>query len=298
MRIAELFAFMVERHEIHRRRGRGEPKPWTTNPILQRWRFCNVYRELDRVTKWIADNWREPHKHDPDPWFALTVARLVNWPDTLADIGYPLPWDRDRFINTSKARQQRGQKVFTAAYKIPVPQAKGDCRVRYLADSVLTPTWKDRASLRLGLGDTLARAHAMLATCYWLGSFLAAQIVADLKYVEPLRGAPDRWTLAAPGPGSRRGLNRVLGRSIDATWTDAEWLRCLQRLHAEMMPMIVAAKLPRMHAQDLQNNLCEWDKYERERLGEGHPKQRYPGLPDSNRGRKRAPAVRSMPGTP
>jgi hypothetical protein len=30
-----------------------------------------------------------------------------------------------------------------------------------------------------------------------------------------------------------------------------------------------------MHAQDLQNCLCEFDKYERARLGEGTPKQIY-----------------------
>jgi hypothetical protein len=38
-------------------------------------------------------------------------------------------------------------------------------------------------------------------------------------------------------------------------------------------------KLPRnlkdLHAQDIQNCLCEFDKYERVRLGEGTPKQLY-----------------------
>ena len=57
----------------------------------------------------------------------------------------------------------------------------------------------------------------------------------------------------------------------------------LQQLHVEMKPLLRRV-MPRMHAQDLQNCLCEFDKYERERLGEGHPKQRYPGLP-SNSGR-------------
>jgi hypothetical protein len=31
---------------------------------------------------------------------------------------------------------------------------------------------------------------------------MAAQIIADPKYVEQLRSANDWWTLAAPGPGS------------------------------------------------------------------------------------------------
>ena len=85
MRTDDLFAFVRERHQIYLRRKAGQTKPWTTDPILQQYRFCNVYRELDTVTKWIRDNWRRPHCDDPDLWFAMVVARLVNWPDTMAE---------------------------------------------------------------------------------------------------------------------------------------------------------------------------------------------------------------------
>ncbi len=61
MRVDEVFAFVHERHQIYLRRQAGQPKPWTANPILQQYRFTNVYRELDRVTIWIRENWREPH---------------------------------------------------------------------------------------------------------------------------------------------------------------------------------------------------------------------------------------------
>ena len=36
--------------------------------------------------------------------------------------------------------------------------------------------------------------------------------------------------------------------------------------------------MPMIHAQDLQNCLCEFDKYERVRLNEGRPRSNYPGL--------------------
>lgn len=32
-----------------------------------------------------------------------------------------------------------------------------------------------------------------------------------------------------------------------------------------------------LDAQDLQNCLCEFDKYERVRMGQGRPRSRYPG---------------------
>jgi hypothetical protein len=62
--VPELFAFMKERHAIWERKVAGQPKPWTQDPILQSYRFCNVYRELDTVTVWINNNWRTPHYED------------------------------------------------------------------------------------------------------------------------------------------------------------------------------------------------------------------------------------------
>ena len=35
--------------------------------------------------------------------------------------------------------------------------------------------------------------------------------------------------------------------------------------------------MPEPHAQDVQNMLCEYDKLQRVRLGEGRPKQLFPG---------------------
>src|SRR5215813_2551463 len=92
--VQRLFAFAQERYNIFLRRNAGEKPPWTKDPVLRDYRFCNVYREDDRVTIWIRENWREPHADDPDLWFAMAVARLVNWPDSLAALGYPVPWDR------------------------------------------------------------------------------------------------------------------------------------------------------------------------------------------------------------
>jgi hypothetical protein len=109
-----------------------------------------------------------------------------------------------------------------------------------------------------------------------MGSFVAAQIVADLKYVPPLKHARDWMTFAAPGPGSKRRLNRVLGRPADAPWRDDDtWRVGFRRLHEEIKPELERMGLGDLHAQDLQNCLCEMDKYERTGLGEGKPKRRF-----------------------
>jgi hypothetical protein len=54
------FAYARERHQIYLNREQGQPKPWTEEPVLQQYRFTNVFRELDKTTLWFKDKVREP----------------------------------------------------------------------------------------------------------------------------------------------------------------------------------------------------------------------------------------------
>jgi 5-hmdU DNA kinase-like protein len=111
-------AFVAERDAIRLRRAEGRRRPWTSDWILRNYRFCNVRRENDRTTREIAALWREPHKADQDLWFAIAVARHVNWVPTLREITWPIPWDPDRFLAVIADRKKRGEKVESTAYKI------------------------------------------------------------------------------------------------------------------------------------------------------------------------------------
>lgn len=281
MRIAELFKFIKARHDIWVARDAGKPKPWTKDPILQSYRFCNVYRELDTVTKWIAANWRDPNADQADLWFAMVVARKVNWPDSLREIGYPVPWREGAFIRAMKERADRGEQLESGAYMITAgvgSKWKGIPKREFLARGVFTQMWTARATIRPREGDTLAAFHARLMEHgNTVGSFIAAQIVADMKYVQPLRSASDWWTWAAPGPGSERGLSRVFDFDLKQKWNPSQWLFHLTELRAKIDPLVKKAGMPFLHAQDLQNCLCEFDKYERVRLGEGKPRSKYQG---------------------
>jgi hypothetical protein len=277
-------AFVHKRHRNQEDREAGLPWPWGTDRILQKKFFCNMYRELDKTTIWIREHWRERHHADPDLWFSVAVARMVNYPDSLAEIGYPVPWDAGHFVEVLRARKARGEKSFHQAYKPPTPSAGGN-RIDFVAHQVLTPMWEARERLRKIVRMTLDNAHKELMTCYHLGSFPAAQIIADLKYVEPMKSAPDWHTFAASGDGSRRGLNRILGQSVDAYRTEECWRIELRKLHERLTPHYVARGLPVPHAQDLQNQLCEWDKYERVRLTPGKASLRcYRGPADRDAG--------------
>ena len=52
--VTDFWRFVVERHEIFiRRHIEHRPPPWTTDPWLRIGRYTHIYRDLDRVTRWL-----------------------------------------------------------------------------------------------------------------------------------------------------------------------------------------------------------------------------------------------------
>lgn len=264
--------FITEREAIRLKKESGVKPPWSDDSIISTYRFCNVNRENDKVTRWITANWREPYKFHSNIWFALIVARLLNNPDTLQKLGYVSTWKPDKFLKVLNNLKDSGQTVFNGAYIVSTNGVK-QSKLEYLAERVLTPIWNDRELLTLK-STLLADYHKKLMQYDGLGSFIAAQVIADLKYIHPLDKSKDWWTFAASGPGSRRGLNRLLERPVDASWKESEWHSELLKVKAKLDPALKAYNIS-LHAQDLQNCCCEFDKYERTLHDEGRPKQIY-----------------------
>lgn len=288
MDIKRFVDFVVARHLVYVERTAGNPKPWTNDRILQTYRFCNVYRELDTVTRYIRGPYtkalRKLGMEPRDLWFAMVVARLINWPDSLEELVPVVAcWDAAEFTRVMDQRKYRGRQTFGPAYIVStngqsIPKAK------YIAEYVLEPLYVgEHGDMRPEPGQTLQSYHAALMQFQGMGSFMAAQVVADVKNTRKsgLHNAPDWMTWAAPGPGSLRGLSRVMGRGGSKTgWKDDVWLQHLHILQTALNEEFARRGWAAICAQDTQNCLCEFDKYERVRLGEGAPKQRYDGGKD------------------
>ena len=200
----------------------------------------------------------------------MTIARLVNKAETLDALGYPLPWDPERFLSV----MAECDTPYGAAYTITAKKGYPS-KPAFQAKEIFGPLWEARAFVRPRPGDTLERFSARLSDFKYLGSFYRGQIIADLKYVEPLRSAPDWATFAEPGPGSKPGLNLVLGRPADAPWTDNEWRGELRWLRDEIAPDLERLGLGDLHMQDLQNCCCEIFKFLRARSGERSVRRKY-----------------------
>lgn len=274
--VATFVAFIKarERHRLAKEAGfwSSKAKP---DPVIQKYRFCNVRRNDDRVTQWIHKwafedmGWRE----HSELWFAFVVARLFNNEPTLDNIaGAVLPYRPPQMRNVLNERAKLGFKNFNAAYIVST-NGRAMKKVDYIVDHVLTPMWKQRTHISTFISrqETLATVHQLLSDQNGLASFMAAQVIADFKYANP-----DRWvdfhTFAASGPGSKRGLNRVLNRDKDAPMSEAEFRATLGRLRDSVNTRL---EMEPITAQDIQNCLCEYDKYQRVVTGEGEPKQLY-----------------------
>jgi len=270
--------WVTKRQEAYINRFEKElPPPWTDDKIVQSYRFCNVYREQDKVTKWIAANWRDGND-DPELWFALCVGRIFNKIETLSHIGYPRPYTAKLFKRMQDL-ESSGATVFNAAYIVSTCGHRMG-KLDYLNEFVFQPMWEARRETSRAVcrkGASLQEIYAALSNHAGFGSFMAAQVVADLKYLPRHRDAVDWMTFAASGPGSRRGMNRMVGREVSTSWRTEAWHDALMELQTMVNKALPKWMPEKLHAQDVQNCLCEFDKYMRVRLSEGRPKQKFNG---------------------
>jgi hypothetical protein len=190
--------------------------------------------------------------------------------------------------NLKKAKERlraATDHVFTGAFNI---SNSGSTRPKIdrVCDDYIQPVWIQRKNLANKLLNckTLADAQTILQKLPGLGGsgFMAAQVVCDLKYTYVLETAKDWWTWCSPGPGSKRGMNRLHNREIDAAFSKEQWVKEiaeLQKIVSKKFNLQICRKeMERFHAQDLQNCLCESDKYNRVLFGTGQSKRKYPGI--------------------
>jgi hypothetical protein len=279
---APLWHWTCEREAIRIRKEKGLQFPWTDDPILSTYRFCCVRREDDRVTRWVRVHIRERFAVHPALWWMLCAARVINWPDTLAElIATPGAWpSHDNFTparmgEVLQARADRGDKVWTGAYVITAPSEKGAKKAQFVADVTLGKLWARRAVFDgMFARNTVPRmrdVHQDLMRFDGWGPFMAYQAIVDMRFTRLLDGASDVESWAAAGPGTIRGLNRLHGRPTDFSLPQDRALDEIRSIFA-MTELETGVAID---FSDVPNMLCETDKYLRVKLGEGKPRALY-----------------------
>lgn len=306
----KFFAYARERHAIHLRRAAGEKEPWTEDPILARGRFCCVFREDDKTTAWFRNNVRDSTSLSA-VLLATVVFRMFNRITTGEAIFCQLEMDPsratafDEFFETGDTRPMRraitqfvGKRgpFVTGAYIIAGPRgySKLDGVLKVLktfydekremvglgAGILDTMGWRECSEVLEHSGDVvgLEMTWSWLRQFPYLGKFHSYEIVTDLRHTGLLSKAPDVMTWASVGPGARRGANRVHGRphkTKTSTKQVTEEMRELLEASGSRSYWPHKTGWPKWELRDVEHTLCEWDKYERVRLGQGRLKGRF-----------------------
>lgn len=274
----QMVYWITERDLIRQQKEEGLPAPWSDNPVMQETYFCNVNREDDKVTKWLRTNWTYPRNDWGEECakyydFAMIVARIFNLPSTLEELQQPVEtryW-LEHAEEVLFDRKARGDNIWNGAYIVSTNGKKMD-KATYCLGLL------KKLALNLNITDnciSLAEAHKRLMGVEGLASFLAAQVVADLKNTKnhPLSKAPDWWSFSAPGPGSLRGLSWFFEEQVTAKTYRLKIQEAYDLLEFELPDHI----LDILCMQNLQNCFCEYDKFMRVTNGTGRSKRKYNG---------------------
>lgn len=299
------FTFVEERERIRLRKEADQllfygenPQgpPWTLDPILQTYKFTNVHRHHDRTSRILREQFYTPHFHAGRRSILMNAATFryfgtyefaheIGWTDfDSMDIDH---WEAVKEV--AQDRLDHKERVFTGAYVI-TNQGISAPKQEVVVDYFLKPLQKGIQKIIdvvTETGNWKSTADTMRTFPGFGGSgFMTKEVLLDTTYTgfwpnhvtheeDGIFSQPkDWWDWTPIGPGARRGAARILG-DIEAVQlkedTSSRIINALVADQFEWLPSDWDMLCP----HDIQFQLCEYDKYERVRLGQGRPRSKY-----------------------
>lgn len=256
--------FAHERLEIWKKKTSGAIAPFTNDPILQKYRFCNIFREFDKQTIAIH-TLLNPLRDDFALWLLnMFYCRMVARPETIESIGllsFDFDHNRalyDRLITSSRPRYGTPY-VFPVStiMKSPTPtREQFICEhlssiMQRVADEI--ETWES-----MSVVDGVNRILPLFGFNL---SFLWTEVLIDLAYQFPDR--VDLFARFPIGPGSMPTM-----RMIDRTTNPIDLAVSLSLLPFDAGITIDGASL-KLSAENWEGIGCEFRKYTNLNSGKG-----------------------------
>ena len=289
------FYFIQERMNIFWRKINNADQ-LTDDPILQSYKFTNVYRACDRVSQYLISNiiYNDLDRYTPeDLLLRVLVFKVFNKIETWEYL------NRDGEITTntfnvqklaeSLTRRQQTSPIFSNAYMM------AGCHADYKGIPNKHQVWlqmiEDRFLKGHGLrkvlsSKSMADVYNQLRDYPLIGDFLAYQYTVDFNYSPYFNFDEDSFVKA--GIGAVRGIKKCFN-SFGNTYEDAirythDHFSELQERYGFTFFRSLPGREPKLI--DLQNCFCETDKYLRAkmpdlRVGNVRIKQHY--KPSSDR---------------
>jgi 5-hmdU DNA kinase, helical domain len=260
----------AERQRIFLRRATGAPPPWTEDPILGRYKFCNSYRASDRVSQFLIRDVIYGANVNPDDMLLRIIlfrlfSRIETWRALEVEHGTvtrrTLQGDR---LARSLERLQAEGPIYTGAFILCANKAFGFNR-KFLNHIALVRTMFRRRALPVAIARArgIADIYSALGEYPLIGPFMAYQLAIDINYSQLVDFSEDEFTV--PGPGAARGIRKVFpgARPRDMAAV-IMWMTANQAEETSKLGIALPTLFGRsLRAIDCQNLFCELDKYAR-----------------------------------
>lgn len=263
--------FAAERQSAFERRVAGESSPWSTDPILQEYKFCNVYRAADRVSQYMI---REVCYHDEpcspeDRLFQIVAFRIFSkietWRGLRQFLGrYPTLDDLadGSFSEGLERVKLKNNRLYTGAFILCASDAYGQlAKHRNHVELFRHMFLNDELGVRLLEAASLRQIYDALHSYPLIGDFMAYQIAIDLNYSALINFSENSFTQA--GPGALRGIKKCFADLGEYTTTEIVlWMVEHQEEEFRRLGLPFHGLWGRpLHAIDCQGLFCETDKY-------------------------------------
>lgn len=189
--VRAFFDWCRERERIREKRERGEPPPWSADPIFQRGRFLNVFREDDRGSQAVIRFVRRARSAVPELLHALFFARWCNRHSTLDRLDPQLlrqPEQLRHFL-----LREAAPPWFSEAYPVVDARWEGKTYDRLEGCVELFPRCLDflEACVRGAAGNVVAATRQINARFGMSNDFPIFMAVADVAWFQPDLIRPD-----------------------------------------------------------------------------------------------------------
>jgi len=265
----------AERQAAYQRRVAGRPGPWTQDPILSTFKFCNVYRAADRVSQYMIRDvcYASEASKPEDRLFQITVFRTFSkpemWHTVRAFLGGQPPTIDDLAGGAFGAALEHARTtlggLYTGAFILCATDAYGQ-KLKHLNHIELFRHMFLTADLgeRMLESTSLRQVYDMLHEFPLMGDFMSYQTAIDLNYGELINFSENEFT--QPGPGALRGIKKAFEDLGDFKPHEViQWMVDNQQHHFDRLGLPFSGLWGRpLHAIDCQGLFCELDKYCRE----------------------------------
>ncbi len=277
--VYELYwAFASRRQEAFERRLSGAPWPWTTDRILQVYKFCNVFRAADRVSQYMIRD--VAYADDPstpaDRIFQIvafrTFSNIRTWRGLRCELRGAPTLDHlasGEFENALDLLKKEYGGLYTGAFILCANKAYGfDEKHRNHVGLFKDMFLERRLHDRIRAANSLEQVIGLLQDFPLMGPFMAYQTAIDLNYSAIMDFSENDYTQA--GPGALRGLKKAFTDLNDYSPSETIlWMTERQEAEFARLGLPFEGLFGRaLHAIDCQGLFCELDKYCREAVPE------------------------------